>query len=216
VAGGNWQRILTRAQQRQATLRRQARQQGRHGGGRGDGGENRLRAAHAQIGAARAAFFPRISLTAFGGAASSELNDLFKGASRAWSFAPSVSLPIFDGGWNRAHLDLAQLRKEQAIVEYEHAIQSAFRDVADALAHQHWLQQQHAVQQQSVVAQDERRRLARLAHAHGRTGFLDVLDAERDALDAQQQQVQVEYALLHSRVALYAALGGGFSTTEQE
>jgi len=178
--------------------------------------EHRLRTAHAQIGAARAAFFPRITLTVFGGAASSELNELFKGASRAWRFMPSVSLPIFDGGWNRAHLDLAQLRKEQAIVEYEHAIQSAFRDVADALAHQHWLQQQHAVQQQSVVVQDERRRLARLVHARGRTGFLDVLDAERDALDAQQQQVQVEYALLHSRVALYAALGGGFSTTEQE
>lgn len=171
--------------------------------------EHHLRAANAQIGAARAAFFPRISLTAFGGLASGELSDLLKGGSRAWNFAPSLSLPIFDGGLNQANLDLAQVRKQLAIVEYEQAIQSAFRDVADALSDQRWLQQQLAVQQHAVEIQSERSRLARLSHEHGRASFLEVLDAERDLLEAQQQAIQAQHALLRNRVALYAALGGG-------
>lgn len=171
--------------------------------------EHRLRAANAHIGAARAAFFPRISLTAFGGLASGELSDLLQGSSRAWNFAPSLSLPIFDGGLNQANLDLAQVRKHLAIVEYEQAIQGAFRDVADALGNHRWLQQQLAVQQQAVEIQDERSRLARLSHERGRASFLEVLDAERDRLDTQQESVQAQHALLRNQVALYAALGGG-------
>lgn len=171
--------------------------------------EHRLRAANAHIGAARAAFFPRISLTAFGGLASAELSDLFSASSRAWNFAPSLSLPVFDGGLNQANLDLANVRKHLAVVEYEQIIQSAFRDVADALASQHWLQQQLSVQQQAVEIQEERSRLARLSHDRGRSSFLEVLDAERDRLQTQQQEVQAQHALLRNRVVLYAALGGG-------
>ncbi|WP_199850984.1 MULTISPECIES: efflux transporter outer membrane subunit [unclassified Halomonas] len=171
--------------------------------------EHRLRAANAHIGAARAAFFPRISLTTFGGLASGELSDLLEGSSRAWNFAPSLSLPIFDGGRNQANLDLAEVRKDLAVVEYEQTIQSAFRDVADALANQHWLQQQLSVQQQAVEIQAERSRLAHLSHERGRTSFLEVLDAERDRLETEQQKVQAQHALLRSQVALYAALGGG-------
>ncbi len=171
--------------------------------------EHQLRGANANIGAARAAFFPRISLTAFGGSASTELDRLFRGASRAWSFAPSLSLPIFDGGRNRANLDLAEVRKNLAVVQYEQTVQNAFRDVADALSAQHWLQQQVGVQERALAAQRERARLSRLSYDHGASSFLDVLDAERNLISAGQQLVQTRRALLSSRVALYAALGGG-------
>lgn len=171
--------------------------------------EHQLRGANANIGAARAAFFPRISLTAFGGSASAELDRLFRGANRAWSFAPSLSLPIFDGGRNRANLDLAEVRKNLAVVQYEQTVQKAFRDVADALSAQHWLQQQVGVQERALAAQRERARLSRLSYDNGASSFLDVLDAERNLISAGQQLVQTRRALLSSRVALYAALGGG-------
>jgi len=171
--------------------------------------EHRLRAVNAHIGAARAAFFPRISLTAFGGLASGELSDLFRGSSRTWSFAPTLSLPIFDSGLNQNNLDLAQVRKQLAIIEYEKTIQSAFRDVSDALSNQRWLQHQLAVQHHAVGIQDERSRLARLSHERGRANFLEVLDAERDRLDTQQEAVHAQYALLRNQVVLYTALGGG-------
>lgn len=171
--------------------------------------EHQLRAAHASIGAARAAFFPRISLTAFGGVASTELNRLFVGASRIWSFAPSLTLPIFDGGRNRANLDLAEVRKNLAVVHYEQTVQNAFRDVSDALSSGHWLQQQVLVQQRTLAVQRERARLSRLSYDGGASSFLDVLDAERSLILAEQQLVQTRGALLASRVALYAALGGG-------
>lgn len=171
--------------------------------------EHQLRGANANIGAARAAFFPRISLTAFGGSASAELDRLFRGANRAWSFAPSLSLPIFDGGRNRANLDLAEVRKHLAVVQYEQTVQNAFRDVADALSAQHWLQQQVGVQERALAAQRERARLSRLSYDNGASSFLDVLDAERNLISAGQQLVQTRRALLSSRVALYTALGGG-------
>lgn len=171
--------------------------------------EHRLQAANANIGAARAAFFPRISLTAFGGSASTELDGLFQGANRAWSFAPSLSLPIFDAGRNRANLDLAEVRKNLAVVQYEQTVQNAFRDVADALSAQHWLLQQVDVQQRALASQRERARLSRLSYDNGASSFLEVLDAERNLISAEQQLVQTRRALLSSRVALYAALGGG-------
>lgn len=171
--------------------------------------EHRLRAANADIGAARAAFFPRISLTAFGGAASTDLDRLFRGVNRAWSFAPSLSLPIFDAGRNRANLDLAEVRRNLAVVQYEQTVQNAFRDVADALSAQHWLLRQVEVQQRALTAQRERARLSRLSYDNGASSFLDVLDAERNLISAEQQLVQIRRALLSSRVALYAALGGG-------
>jgi len=171
--------------------------------------EHRLQAANANIGAARAAFFPRISLTALGGVASTDLDRLFQGANRAWSFAPSLSLPIFDAGRNRANLDLAEVRKNLAVVQYEQTVQSSFRDVADALSAQHWLQQQVEVQQRALAAQRERARLSRLSYDNGASSFLDVLDAERNLISTEQVLVQTRRALLSSRIALYAALGGG-------
>jgi len=171
--------------------------------------EHQLRAANADIGAARAAFFPRIALTGSFGSASAQLGGLFESGSRTWTFAPTISLPIFTGGRNRANLDLAWVRRDMAVAEYERTIQGAFRDVADALSAQHWLFEQARILQATVDAQTERARLAGLRYENGAAAFLEVLDAERDLLAAQQQLVQTQGALLASRIALYAALGGG-------
>jgi len=176
--------------------------------------EYQLRAANANIGSARAEFFPRITLTGAFGSASTELSGLFTGPSRAWNFGPSVSLPIFDMGRRSANLEAVTAQRDQAITSYERAIQSAFRDVADALAARQYLAQQVDVLRATVAAQTERARLARLRYDHGASPFLEVLDAQRDLLIAQQQLVETRRALLTSRVALYAALGGGgFSPT---
>lgn len=171
--------------------------------------EHQLRAANASIGAARAAFFPRIALTGSLGTASAELDHLFHSGSRAWAFAPSVSLPIFTAGRLRASMDLAELRRDTAVASYEKAVQSAFRDVADALAARRWLADQLVVQREALAAQTERARLARLRYDAGSAAFLEVLDAQRDLLAAEQQRVQTQRALLSSQVALYTALGGG-------
>ncbi|MCL2656575.1 MAG: efflux transporter outer membrane subunit [Betaproteobacteria bacterium] len=171
--------------------------------------EHQLRAANANIGAARAEFFPSVTLTGSAGTASAQLSNLFTGPSRAWNFAPSVSLPIFDMGRREANLDLAKAQRDQAVTAYEQSIQSAFRDVADALAARQWLTEQVDVLRATVEAQAERARLAQLRYDHGASPFLEVLDAQRDLLAAQQQLVQTRRALLSSRVSLYAALGGG-------
>jgi len=171
--------------------------------------EHRLKSAHANIGAARAAFFPNITLTGFFGSASAELNGLFEGGSTTWVFMPQLVLPIFDGGRREANLDLAQVRRDAAVAEYERTIQGAFRDVADALSAQHWLAQQLAIQRRALAAQQERARLAQMRYDRGSATFLEVLDAQRDLLSTEQTVVQLRRALLSSRVSLYAALGGG-------
>lgn len=171
--------------------------------------EHQLRASHANIGAARAAFFPRITLTGSYGTASAELSGLFNSGSRTWSFLPSVSLPIFDAGLNRASLDLAKVRSEIAVVNYEKAVQTAFREVSDALSARQWLTKQVQIQQATLAAQAEREHLARLRYDNGSAPYFEVLDAQRDLLSAEQQLVQTRRALLSSRVSLYAALGGG-------
>jgi multidrug efflux system outer membrane protein len=171
--------------------------------------EHTLKAANANIGAARAAFFPRITLTAAFGTASRELDNLFDSGSHAWQFAPSLTLPIFDGGRNRANLKLAEVRRDMAVATYEKTIQSAFREVADALAARQWVAKQIGTQQQTVNAQAERARLAELRYNNGATSYFEVLDAQRTLLDEQQQLVQMRRALLSSQVSLYAALGGG-------
>ena len=171
--------------------------------------EHRLRATNANIGAARAAFFPRITLTGSVGTASAQLDGLFEGASRAWAFAPSLSIPIFDAGRNRAGLQLAQVRRDLAVAEYDKAVQNAFRDVSDALSAQQWLAEQLRIQQDSLAAQTERARLATLRYDNGAAAFLEVLDAQRDLLASEQQLVQTRRALLSARVGLYTALGGG-------
>jgi multidrug efflux system outer membrane protein len=171
--------------------------------------EHRLRAANANIGAARAAFFPTITLTGFYGTASLELSSLFDSGTKAWLFAPQLVLPIFDAGRRQANLDLAEVRRDSAVAEYERTVQAAFRDVADALSAQHWLGEQLAIQRRAVAAQQERARLATMRYDRGSASFLEVLDAQRDLLAAEQLLVQQRRALLSSRVALYAALGGG-------
>lgn len=171
--------------------------------------EHRLKAANANIGAARAAFLPRISLTTTYGSASSELEGLFEADSHAWKLSPSISLPIFNAGRNRANLNLAEVRRNIAVAEYEKAIQIAFREVADALASRKWLQQQLQSQQQTLDALSERSRLVKLRYDSGATSYFEVLDAERELLAAEQQLVQTRRSLLSSRISLYAALGGG-------
>ncbi|MGD9550560.1 MAG: efflux transporter outer membrane subunit [Burkholderiaceae bacterium] len=171
--------------------------------------EHRLRAAHANIGAARAAFFPRVTLTGAYGTASAEFSGLFDSGSSAWQFMPSLSLPIFDGGRNRASLDLAQVRRNLAVSDYEKTIQSAFREVSDALAARRWLGEQLGADRATLAAQAERARLAQLRYDNGSAPYFEVLDAQRELLSAQQQLVQTRRALLASRVNLYAALGGG-------
>lgn len=171
--------------------------------------EHRLKAANANIGAARAAFFPRIVLTGSFGSASSELDGLFGAGSKTWSFLPSLSLPIFDAGRNQANLALAEARRNIAVADYEQTIQSAFREVADALADRRWLARQVEVQRASLVTHTERTRLAQLRYQSGSASYLEVLDAERNRFIAEQALVQTRRTLLASAVNLYAALGGG-------
>ncbi len=171
--------------------------------------EHRLKAANANIGAARAAFLPRIMLTGNLGTASVELGSLFGAGSSIWSYSPSLSLPLFDGGRNRANLDVSKARRNLAVADYERTIQGAFREVADALAERRWLTEQVVAQQATLAAQTERASLAGLRYQNGAAPYLEVLDAERDRFAAEQVLVQVRRALLSSSVNLYAALGGG-------
>jgi multidrug efflux system outer membrane protein len=171
--------------------------------------EHQLRAAHAQVGAARAAFFPSITLTTVLGNTSEDLDKLFKSDSRAWLFSPSINLPLFDGGRRQNNLDLQEARRNEAVAQYEKSIQTAFREVNDALGDSHWLQVQQGIAEAAVQAQSERARLSQRRFDAGSATFLEVLDAQRDLLAASQQLVQVRRAVLASRVTLYAALGGG-------
>ena len=172
--------------------------------------ELNLRAAQANINAARAAFFPQITLTGRLGLASATLENLVDpDTNNAWTFAPAVSMPIFDAGRLRNNLDLAEVRKNAAVANYEKTIQVAFREVADALSSQSWLKQQQQIMTEALTIQEERSRLARLRYDSGAAAYLQVLDAERDLLTTQQQVIQVHGALMTSQVSLYAALGGG-------
>ena len=171
--------------------------------------EHKLRAADADIGAARAAFFPRVALTASFGSASTEFSGLFAAGSQAWSLAPGVTLPLLDGGRLRGNLELARVRRELAVASYRGTVQAAFRDAADALSSTRWLAEQLALADTALATSTERARLARLRYDNGAAAFLDVLDAQRDLLATEQQQVQARHALLRGRVGLYTALGGG-------
>jgi multidrug efflux system outer membrane protein len=171
--------------------------------------EHQLLAAHANIGAARAAFFPRVILIGSLGTASADLEGMFASGSLAWSYGPSISVPIFDAGRNRNNLNLAEVRRDLAVAGYEKAIQIAFREVSDALSAQKWLTEQARIQEATLAVQTERARLAKLRYDNGTAAFLEVLDAQRDLLSAEQELVQTRRALLSSRVRLYAALGGG-------
>jgi multidrug efflux system outer membrane protein len=171
--------------------------------------EHQLRAANANIGAARAAFFPQVTLTGNYGTASAELDDLFSAGTHAWSFAPSIVLPIFTGGRLRYNLDLSEVRSNLAVASYELTIQTAFRDVADALSASRWLTQQVSIQRNALTAATERARLAQLRYDTGSSAYLEVLEAERDLLDTEQALVQAEGAAQASRVGVFTAMGGG-------
>ena len=172
--------------------------------------EQQLMAANASIGAARAAFFPRISLTAGYGSASSELSGLFKGGSWGFALAPQALLPIFDTGRNQAGLDSAQAGRSIAVAQYEKAIQTAFREVADALAGRATLGEQLRAQQAQATAEAERFRLSDLRYRNGVASFLDVLDAQRSLFAVEQSLALSQLALQQNQVALYKALGGGW------
>ena len=176
--------------------------------------ERSMQAAEAQIGAARAAFFPRISLTAIAGTASSALDGLFRAGSGAWSFLPQVSLPILDAGRNRAQLKAAEVDRDIAVAQYEKAIQSAFREVADGLAERATLGQQAEAQARLVARSGDALRLAEARFKAGVDDRLATLDAQRSLYAAQQGLVQVQLARQLNRVTLYKALGGGALTPE--
>ncbi len=172
--------------------------------------EQQLIAANANIGAARAAFFPRITLTAGVGTASSELSGLFKGGSWGWTAAPQLLQPIFDAGRNRAGLASATVSREIALAQYEKAIQSAFREVADALAGRATFEDQLRAQRTVAEAEAVRFRLSELRYTNGVASYLDLLDAQRSLFTAQQALVQTQLQQLQNRVQLYKALGGGW------
>jgi len=175
--------------------------------------EQTLLASNANIGAARAAFFPRISLTASVGSVSSELSGLFKSGSWAFSLAPQLVLPIFDAGRNQAGLDSAQAGRAIAVAQYEKAIQTAFREVADALAGQATLTDQLNAQKAQSDAEAKRLKLSDLRYRNGVASYLDFLDAQRSLFSTQQAVVQTRLVQLQNQVALYKTLGGGWTET---
>lgn len=177
--------------------------------------EERLRAARANIGAARAAFFPTISLTGAAGFASTALGALFGGDGLAWSFGPAISLPIFDGGRNRANLTVAQARENIAVASYEATVQGAFREVADALAGRQYYADQVAAGTRGLTAARQIARLARLRYREGVASYLEVLDAERSLFAAEQLLIQLRRAQADNLVTLYIALGGGAASSNQ-
>lgn len=171
--------------------------------------EQLLMASNANIGAARAAFFPRISLTVGAGSASSALSDLFKDDSWGWTLAPQLVLPIFDAGRNQANLDAARTGREIAVAQYEKAIQSAFREVADGLASRATLVEQLQAQQALLDAETARSQLTQLRLQHGEANQLEWLDAQRTLFSAQQALVQTRLASLQNQITLFKTLGGG-------
>ena len=171
--------------------------------------EHQLIAANAQIGAARAAFLPSISLTGSFGTESPQLSGLFKGGSRAWTFSPQISLPIFAGGANVANLQATQIARDTAVAQYEKAIQSAFREVADALIARGTLDEQLAAQQALVTASAAAYRLADMRFRGGVDSYTTALVAQVSLYGAQQQLQTVRLLRLQNLVTLYKALGGG-------
>jgi multidrug efflux system outer membrane protein len=171
--------------------------------------EHQLQAANAQIGAARAAFFPSIALTGTYGTASTQLSGLFKSGSQAWTFSPQISVPIFAGGANVANLQATRLARDTAVAQYEKAIQTAFREVADALVARGTLDDQLAAQQALLTASATAYRLADMRYRGGVDSYLAALDAQRSLYTAQQQLQSVRLTRLQNLVTLYKALGGG-------
>jgi multidrug efflux system outer membrane protein len=171
--------------------------------------EHRLRAANANIGAARAAFFPRIALTASAGTLSPDLSKLFQSGTGTWSFVPQVGVPIFNRGRLKANLEATQLERDIAVAQYEQSIQQAFREVSDALTRRTRLAEQRAAETSLVAALDETQRLSDAKYKAGMDSYLQVLVADRALFAGQQALVWVRLAEQVNLVALYKVLGGG-------
>ncbi|MHA2758260.1 efflux transporter outer membrane subunit [Aeromonas dhakensis] len=178
--------------------------------------EHSLKAANANIGAARAAFFPTISLTATAGTASNQLSGLFDGGTGTWTFMPQINLPIFDGGKRIADLDVAEVSTKQAVASYEKSIQTAFKEVADTLGAQTDYQQQLQAQQALVKASQTYFKLAEVRYEKGVDSYLTRLDAQRSLFSAKQVLITTRLAQLSNQVALYKAVGGGWQASDSE
>ena len=174
--------------------------------------EHTLKAANADIGAARAAFFPRILLTGSGGTASAKLTDLFTGPSATWSFSPQITVPIFDVGGTRGKLAVSKIGKQIEIANYEKAIQNAFREVADALAVRSILDEKLKAQELLLNAEQKRFDLTTARYQQGVDNYVDVLLAQQDLYAAQQNLLQFQAARLLNAVTLYRSLGGGWKS----
>jgi len=177
--------------------------------------EQQLVAANANIGAARAAFFPTISLTAAFGVQSLELSDLFDGMSRAWKFSPQVAAPIFQGGRIRAGVQVAEAQKQEALAVYEQAIQNGFREVEDGLVSVARLREQLEADELASKAERRRLELSQMRYDGGVASYSDVLDAERFLFNAELQTIQSRSDLLQASALLYKALGGGWQPAEE-
>jgi multidrug efflux system outer membrane protein len=176
--------------------------------------EHDLLAANANIGIAKAAFFPSISLTANAGSASAELDNLFKGGSGSWSFIPSVNLPIFNMGRTQANLEVAEAQQQLALVTYQQKIQQAFREVSDGLADREGYAAQLQAQQDLANSNQQSFILSEARFKQGADSYLQVLDAQRSWYSAQQQLISGQQALLASQISLYKVLGGGWQNSD--
>lgn len=176
--------------------------------------EDSLKAANADIGAARAAFFPKIELTASGGTEGAGLSRLFSPGSAAWSFGPSISVPIFDYGRNSANLKVSKVQREIAVATYQKTIQTAFREVADALAGIDTYRDQEKAGTLLVDASSKAYRLSSDQYRDGVTEYLDVLVNQRSLYGAQQNLVKLQLAHAENTLSLYTALGGGWNSGE--
>ncbi|EGT0620019.1 efflux transporter outer membrane subunit [Citrobacter braakii] len=172
--------------------------------------EHGLMAANANIGAARAAFFPSITLTSSVSSSSSDLSSLFNAASGMWNFVPKIDIPIFNAGRNQSNLDLAEIRQQQSVVNYEQKIQNAFKEVADALVLRQSIADQISGQQRYLTSLQITLQRARALYQNGAVSYIEVLDAERSLFATQQSLLDLNYAQQVNEIKLFAALGGGW------
>ncbi len=172
--------------------------------------EHELLAANANIGAARAAFFPSITLTSALSSSSTELSSLFSAGSGMWNFIPKIELPLFNAGRNQSNLSLAEIRQQQSVVNYENKIQTAFKQVADALALRQHISDQIAAQQRYLTSLQISQQRARVLYQHGAVSYIEVLDAERALFTTRQTLLDLNYARQVNEITLFTALGGGW------
>lgn len=172
--------------------------------------EHGLLAANANIGAARAAFFPSITLTSAVSSSSSDLSNLFNASSGMWNFVPKIDIPIFNAGRNQSNLDLAEIRQQQSVVNYEKKIQNAFKEVADALVLRQSIADQISGQQRYLDSLQITLQRARALYQNGAVSYIEVLDAERSLFATRQSLLDLNYAQQVNEIKLFAALGGGW------